>query len=802
VPLKAPTNVAVGDLNKVAYINSKSIATDDKSNPVVLDLHKIALKISPMRISGTVFNDSSNYNSKNDDNAYLPKVKVNLLDTAGNLIDSTETDSFGKYYFDTPTGKETSSFNGKYQVQFVKPSGYIVSNKGTTNDPSESDIDITNLKTDDLVSGNVNIDNVNAGFALDGSISANPTTRNLFIGDNSSSNLSFTNNASYDATFGTVVNVNSNISASTTSDVISITANNIGSSTITVQAKDGYGRTRTDLRATITVNVKQKISGVIFEDADYNSDNDDTNKFISTEVQLVDTDGKVIATTTTLSGGVYTFEVATSDNPGGKDLKVKVKKPFTDFIPADKGDITNAIKSHINTTEDNGYFLTDTLKYGTANHLNVNAGFARDVEFSLKTASDVNLSTNVDNTVKTDYTLSNGGNFSIVIADTTKFSATNDTTNKEVTFTALAKGDTTATLSIKDGYGRTRTDKNIVINLNAYINKGSIKYHVKFLDNTGNVIDVPSSYLQGFSAKVYDGSTVIAERKLNFLTRISTQENTISDIEQTDGTLKLEVTKPATSSLEIVKDDLSSHDGTYDISYTQGDEHNVNVYVTDKLLPLTEIIKNGEVNNYNPKSFTENHIDNETEIVAKDTFIYTCNEDYSTCDNKVVWNVKTPTKDGYYKVEYQVKDLANNLSETKALEFKVDKTPPSVDLTINNDINPSKDDLSLQVKDNMDNNPVVTWKILLNNRVIASGKTAALQLPSDLKYGDYTVIVNASDEAGNKIEVIKGFNISDNGIQSEIPSTGSNDLIIMSTLMISGIALLFGFKKTIRKSSY
>jgi hypothetical protein len=739
------------------------------------------------KIEGVVFKDN-NYNSLNDDSSFLNNITVQLLDGNTNaVLKTTTTDSNGKYAFEITTSDKPTGTS--FKIKVLKPNGYIVANKGVLTNTNDNDIDISSLESDVLTYGTTSYSNVNAGFALDGSVTATPNTINAFVRDVVTDvEISYTNNASMDR----YVLRNDDILISVTGNTLSIEGKKVSDYRMIVYAKDGYGRTRNDLSAVITYNFKQKIEGTVFKDNNYNSLNDDSSFMSNVSVQLLDGDtNTVLKTTTTDNNGKYIFEIATTDKPSGTAFKIKVDKP-AGYIVANKGLLTNSNDSDVDITT----LTTDKLTYGNANYSNVNAGLALDVSVSV--AND-DLSTNVSNTAQTNYTITNGSYSDTVIDDTTLFSVVHNSTSELLTFTALDRGTTFATLSVLDGYNRVRTDKNVNIDLSANILRGSIKYHVKFLDNSGTVTNVPDSYLQGFSARLYDGNTVIAERRINLLSRIGSQEYEISNLELTDSNLRLEVTKPSASNLELVDSSLNSHNGEYPITYTQGQNHDVDVYVSDKLLPLTSITKNGEVNGYNPKTFTENHIENETEIVNKDINIYNCNDDYSTCDNKREWNVKTPTNDGYYKVEYQVKDLANNLSEFKTLQFKVDKTPPKVELTIKNDINPSADDLSLLVNDNMDKNPKVNWRIINEkNRVIASGNNVELSLPSNLGHGNYKVIVNAVDEAGNKIEVIKGFNISYNGIESEIPSTGSNELFIMMVLMISSVGLIFGLKKNSR----
>ncbi len=86
-------------------------------------------------IGDTVWEDV-NYNGIRDANeAGIKGVTVRLLNSAGTVIETTTTDSNGKYLFDDLNA-------GSYRVEVVEPSGYFVTkqNQGT-NDAVDSDID-------------------------------------------------------------------------------------------------------------------------------------------------------------------------------------------------------------------------------------------------------------------------------------------------------------------------------------------------------------------------------------------------------------------------------------------------------------------------------------------------------------------------------------------------------------------------------------------------------------------------------------------------------------------------------------
>ncbi|MDO9226346.1 MAG: SdrD B-like domain-containing protein [Pseudomonadota bacterium] len=91
------------------------------------------LYLNKARIGDTVWEDM-NYNGIQDaGEAGIVNVKVYLRSTAGTILQTTYTDTNGKYGFDVDAGT--------YQVQVVRPSGYFATKQDQgSNDGSDSDI--------------------------------------------------------------------------------------------------------------------------------------------------------------------------------------------------------------------------------------------------------------------------------------------------------------------------------------------------------------------------------------------------------------------------------------------------------------------------------------------------------------------------------------------------------------------------------------------------------------------------------------------------------------------------------------
>ncbi|WP_288381919.1 SdrD B-like domain-containing protein, partial [uncultured Massilia sp.] len=114
--------------------NNSATDTDDIKLPT-----PVAVKRGS--IGDTVWEDN-NYNGIRDSGeAGIKGVTVKLLDASGKVLETTVTDSNGKYLFDNLNA-------GSYRVEVVEPSGYYVTKPNVgSNDGIDSDIDTANGRT-------------------------------------------------------------------------------------------------------------------------------------------------------------------------------------------------------------------------------------------------------------------------------------------------------------------------------------------------------------------------------------------------------------------------------------------------------------------------------------------------------------------------------------------------------------------------------------------------------------------------------------------------------------------------------
>ncbi len=162
------SDAGVSGLSHPITIQVANAETDTLRNNPHIDL---GLKPQLGSIGNYVWQDNNNDGIQDAGEPPIKGVKVYLLNAAGQKIDSTKTDEFGKYLFD-------SLPSGKYRVQFVPPAGTITSKKTKGTDETVDsnidkngltdiiDLDVTKLKTD-ILRNNPTID---AGFVPVGSI--------------------------------------------------------------------------------------------------------------------------------------------------------------------------------------------------------------------------------------------------------------------------------------------------------------------------------------------------------------------------------------------------------------------------------------------------------------------------------------------------------------------------------------------------------------------------------------------------------------------------------------------------------
>ena len=282
-------------------------------------------------------------------------VTVRLLDSEGNVVQTTTTGPNGEYEF-------IDLFPGEYEVEFVTPEGLLITQSGAGTDGTvDSNIDQTTGRAPVTVVAGSNNANVDAGFGpqseisgvawiddgdgirqdtetleagvavelrdAEGAVVATTTTltngsyefSGLYPGDYT---VEFTTPTDHSTTFA-----DQGDDESVDSDVDRVTgevAVPVGVGTVTENVDAGY-----------IPGVPARISGLAWSDANSDGVREDDDTFREgVVVELVNADGTVLATTTTLANGSYEFV----DVPPG-DYTVRFLTPDGDSITfADQGD--------------------------------------------------------------------------------------------------------------------------------------------------------------------------------------------------------------------------------------------------------------------------------------------------------------------------------------------------------------------------------------------------------------------------------------------------------------------------------
>ena len=296
--------------------NASGAITLNADNPVRENVNFGYIK--KHAISGNVYLDQNRDKTKNTGDIDLSGVTVKLLDKDGNVVGTTTTDADGNYSF-------TGLNDGTYTVQVDKTGP--LADKEQTEDPSGKTDSrsqaITFTRTDPDVT------NVNFGYADNYSI------HGLVYRDGD-------RNETHDATEKGYANQtvelrdkDGKVVATTTTDengAYSFSKLPAGDYTVKV-VKDGAltdldqtedpdstkdstsgvislsndHRTQTDVNFGYIAN--NSINGTIYRDGDRDGKKGDTEgRYSGVTVQLLDKDGKVIATTTTDKDGKYSFE--------------------------------------------------------------------------------------------------------------------------------------------------------------------------------------------------------------------------------------------------------------------------------------------------------------------------------------------------------------------------------------------------------------------------------------------------------------------------------------------------------------
>ena len=345
--------------------NASGAITLNADNPVRENVNFGYIK--KHAISGNVYLDQNRDKTKNTGDIDLSGVTVKLLDKDGNVVGNTTTDADGNYSF-------TGLNDGTYTVQVDKTGP--LADKEQTEDPSGKTDSrsqaITFTRTDPDVT------NVNFGYADNYSI------HGLVYRDGDRDETHGATEKGYANQTVELRDKDGKVVATTTTDengAYSFSKLPAGDYTVKV-VKDGAltdldqtedpdstkdstsgvislgndHRTETDVNFGYIAN--NSINGTIYRDGDRDGKKGDTEgRYSGVTVQLLDKDGKVIATTTTDKDGKYSFEhlpdgtysvkvvkdgaLADTDQTGDPDNKLdNASEPITlDEDNPTKGDV-------------------------------------------------------------------------------------------------------------------------------------------------------------------------------------------------------------------------------------------------------------------------------------------------------------------------------------------------------------------------------------------------------------------------------------------------------------------------------
>lgn len=268
-------------------------------------------------IAGNVYRDSNRSESKDATETVFQGVTVNLVDASGNVVATTTTDADGNYSFSKLPA-------GDYTVKVVKDG--VIKDMDQTEDPDG---------TKDNASGKISIgaDNptqtgVNFGY------NPNNTIKGSVYRDDNRSSSRDGSEEGYQGQTVQLLDQDGNVVATTTTaadgsysfehlpdGTYSVKVVKDGALTDTEQTEDPDG-TKDNASEPITLDPTQSvkegvnfgyvpdysISGLVYNDANRNGSHDGSETpYAGVTVNLLDSAGNVVATTTTDANGAYSF---------------------------------------------------------------------------------------------------------------------------------------------------------------------------------------------------------------------------------------------------------------------------------------------------------------------------------------------------------------------------------------------------------------------------------------------------------------------------------------------------------------
>ena len=318
------TVVQDGPIASLEQTGDPDATKDNASEPITLNNDNPSTTdinfgyVNNNSLSGTVYRDDSRNEKQDGTEPGYSGVTVQLLDKDGTVVGTTTTDKDGKYSFEHLP-------DGTYSVTVVKD-GELTDTE-QTEDPDATKDGASEPVT--LGEDNPSKDGINFGYVPDYSI------HGLVYRDGDRSESHGTGEKGYANQTVQLRDKDGKVVATATTDqdgAYSFTKLPAGDYTVTVvkdgaltdldQTEDPDGtkdsvsgvislsndhRTETDVNFGYIAN--NSINGTIYRDGDRDGKKGDTEgRYSGVTVQLLDKDGKVIATTTTDKDGKYSFE--------------------------------------------------------------------------------------------------------------------------------------------------------------------------------------------------------------------------------------------------------------------------------------------------------------------------------------------------------------------------------------------------------------------------------------------------------------------------------------------------------------
>ena len=343
-------------------------------------------------ISGAVYLDQNRDKTKNTGDIDLSGVTVKLVDPSGNVVATTTTDADGNYSF-------TGLSDGTYTVQ-VDKTGPLADTEQTEDPSGQAD---SRSRAITFTRSDPDVINVNFGYAEDYTVSGT-----VYYDKDRSETLN-NSEPGFDGITVKLLGEDGQVVATTTTKAdgtYSFAKLPAGKYTVKVEPSDllkkleqtedpdgtkdntsGVVQVSHDNPSVKNVNfgyaTNYTIKGTIYRDADRSETLEDGEKlYQGVTVDLLDTDGNVVATTTTDVKGAYAF---TNLEEGTYKVRVRKEGPIADLVQTEDPDGTKD-----NTSGDITLELNDPIKE------NVNFGYISNNSISGTIYRDDNRSNSLN----------------------------------------------------------------------------------------------------------------------------------------------------------------------------------------------------------------------------------------------------------------------------------------------------------------------------------------------------------------------------------------------------------------------